>query len=415
MGAVYEAYDTSLDRPVAVKVVHAVHAGDPDVNARFLEEPRSAARVVHDNLAHVYFVGTTDGRPFYAMELVEGRTLERVVADEGPMPIGRAVDVLVQIARGLAAVHAAGLVHRDVKPGNVLVTADGRVKLTDFGLSKSLGGVSGRTEVGSVLGTPDYMSPEQCRGEPIDAGTDIYSLGLTAYVLFSGAKPWSGSTLGALLDQQMNAPLPSIVAKRPELPADVDAVLARLTSKSRAERPSTMAEAVVLLERLRPRTVVDAPIVTRGAAFGIDLIVFTLFAAGSSSALDWVGRRLGIGGLSMVVDGLLSTALLLALQPGMERRFGGSLGKLLFRLEVTRDDGTRPGFPALMRRLFVRVPFFPALLLPDPWLPAWAVAVINFGTIGWALVLFASYFVHRGRTLCDAITRTRVTYARDGR
>ncbi len=411
MGVVYEAYDTSLDRAVAVKVVHAIHATNPDVNARFLEEPRLAARVVHDHLAHVYFVGITDGRPFYAMELVAGRTLERLVIDDGAMPIGRAVDVLVQIAKGLAAVHAAGLVHRDVKPGNVLVSVEGRVKLTDFGLSKPLGGVSGRTEMGSVIGTPEYMSPEQCRGETVDARTDIYALGLTAYVMLTGAKPWSGSTLGALLDQQMNAPLPSVVARRPDLPPDVDTVLGRLTSKNRAERPATMADVAVLLERLRPRTIVSAPIVARGAAFAIDLSVLGLLVAGSTKAIDWTTHRLGIGGVGLILEGLVATALLLMLLPGMERRFGGSVGKLLLRLEVTRDDGTRPDVRTLAYRLVLRAPYFPSMLVPDAWLPSWADFAVTALFFGWTLALFVSYFVNRGRTFCDVLSRTHVTYA----
>ncbi len=218
MGKVYAAHDTALDRPVAIKVVHADLAGDADIAARFLEEPRAAARVVHDNLTHVYFVGTTDGRPFYAMELVPGATLEQLVARDGPLPLGRAVDALVQAARGLGAIHAAGLVHRDVKPANLLVTPDGRVKVTDFGLSKTLGVARSATELGSLVGTPDYMSPEQCRGETVDARTDVYALGLTAYTLLAGGKPWAGTALGAVLDQQMHAPLPAVRANAPSSP-----------------------------------------------------------------------------------------------------------------------------------------------------------------------------------------------------
>jgi uncharacterized RDD family membrane protein YckC len=411
MGVVYEAWDTSLDRAVAVKVVHAIHAADPDIHARFREEPRSAARVVHENLTHVYFVGTTDGRPFYAMELVEGRTLERLVATEGPQPIERAVDILVQIAAGLGAVHAAGLVHRDVKPGNVLVTADGRVKLTDFGLSKSLDAATGGTEAGSIIGTPDFMSPEQCRGEPIDARTDVYALGLVAFVLLTGTKPWKGSSLGALLDQQMNAPLPRVTAIRPELPADVDEVLALLTAKDRARRPATMAQAAVLIERLRPRVVVPAPVVARGTALLIDLTVFGLLSAGGATALRWIGRHVGLPDVWALADGFVALALALVLLPGMERRFGASVGKLLLRLEVVRADGTTPDLWTLVRRLFARLPFFPFLVVPDEWLPSWGLAVVNFGTLAWLLAGAVVHLVTHGKTLSDLLTRTRVTYA----
>jgi len=411
MGAVYEAWDTSLDRAVAVKVVHAVHAADPDVHARFREEPRCAARVVHENLAHVYFVGTTEGRPFYAMELVKGRTLERLVAAEGPQPLERVVDLVTQIAAGLGAVHAAGLVHRDVKPGNVLLTDDGRVKLTDFGLSKSLDAATGATEAGSIIGTPDFMSPEQCRGEPIDARTDVYALGLVAYVLLTGTKPWTGSSLGALLDQQMNAPLPSVVVRRPELSPEVDRVLAILTAKDRDRRPATMAEVAVLVARLRPRVVVPAPLGARGAALLVDLVVFGLLSAGSASLLRWVGVRLGASGPSMLADGVVACALAILLLPGMERRFGGSVGKLLLRLEVVRADGTAPDLWTLLRRLLARLPTFPLLVVPDEWLPAWGLGVVNYGTLGWLVAGAVVHLATHGTTLSDLFTRTRVTYA----
>jgi len=179
------------------------------------------------------------------MELVPGATLEPLVARDGPLPLGRAVDVLVQAARGLGAIHAAGLVHRDVKPANLLVTPDERVKVTDFGLSKTLGVAKSAMELGSLVGTPDVMSPEQCRGQAVDARTDVYALGLTAYTLLAGSKPWAGTALGAVLDPQRNAPLPAVRAKRSELPAAVDEGLARLTAKDPAHRPASRADVIV--------------------------------------------------------------------------------------------------------------------------------------------------------------------------
>ena len=410
MGKVYAAHDTALDRPVAIKVVHAELADDPDVAARFLEEPRAAARVVHDNLTHVYFVGTTDGRPFYAMELVPGTTLEQLVARDGPLPLERAVEALVQAAKGLGAIHAAGLVHRDVKPANLLVTPDGRVKVTDFGLSKALGPAPSGTELGSLVGTPDYMSPEQCRGEAVDARTDVYALGLTAYALLAGGKPWTGAALGAVLDQQMHAPLPSVVAKRPELPPAVDAVLARLTSKDPARRPASMAEVVALLERLRPRTILPAPVVARGAALVLDLVIFALVSLGGVTLLGVATNALGLAGALPALDGLVAAAALVVLFPGMERRFGGSTGKLLLHLEVVTAGGGRPDFTTLVRRLFVRFPFWPTLLVPEPWMPGWADLVVNFGTLAAAVAGFACTFFRDGRTLSDLLTRTRVAY-----
>ncbi|MFO0931404.1 MAG: protein kinase [Planctomycetota bacterium] len=410
MGKVYAAHDTALDRPVAIKVVHTELADDPDVAARFLEEPRAAARVVHDNLTHVYFVGTTDGRPFYAMELVPGATLEQLVARDGPLPLDRAVDALVQAAKGLGAIHAAGLVHRDVKPANLLVTPDGRVKVTDFGLSKALGPASTGTELGSLVGTPDYMSPEQCRGEPVDARTDVYALGLTAYAVLAGGKPWTGAALGAVLDQQMHAPLPSVVAKRPELPPAVDVVLARLTAKDPTRRPADMAEVVALLERLRPRTILPAPVVARGAALVLDLLLLALAATGSAAVLGIAARALGVPGATTLLDGLVAAAAVVVLFPAMERRFGGSAGKLLLHLEVVTDRGGRPDFATLVLRLFARFPFWPVMLVPDAWMPGWADLVVNVGTLAAALAGFVRTFFRDGRTLSDVWTRTRVAY-----
>jgi uncharacterized RDD family membrane protein YckC len=410
MGAVYEAHDTSLDRSVAIKVVHSDLASDPEVAARFLDEPRAAARVVHDNLTHVYFVGTTGGRPFYAMELVPGETLEAKVERDGPLALDRAVDVLVQTARGLAAAHEVGLVHRDVKPGNLIVTPAGRVKVTDFGLSKSIHAESGSTQVGALVGTPDYMSPEQCRGRPVDARSDVYSLGLTGYFLLTGRPPWSAASLGDLLDQQMNARLPSVRERRPELPAAADDVLARLTAKDPAARPAGMAEVVRLLESLRPRRVVPAPFVARGTALVLDLVLFAVAVTGAAAVLGVVEAWFGARWIAEYVDGLVAVGILLLLWLGMERRYGASVGKLLLHLEVVRDDGTRPDFATLAKRLWIRVPLLPAAVVPDVWLSPLAETVVNWGLLGGFAAGFVCYVVTRGRSLSDVLTRTRVAY-----
>lgn len=410
MGKVYEAWDTALVRPVAVKVVHADLASDPDVASRFLEEPRAAARVVHDNLTHVYFVGTHDGRPFYAMELVEGETLEQRVGRDGPLALAAAVDLLLQAARGLHAIHRAGLVHRDVKPGNLLVTPDGRVKVTDFGLSKTLGSAGRDTAVGSLVGTPDFMSPEQCRGQAVDARTDVYALGLTTYAVLTGRRPWTGTALGAVLDQAMNAALPSVRDVRPDLPDAVDAVLARLAAKDPARRPASMAEASALLAGLAPRPVVAAPLVARATALVVDLFVYGTVAAGAAVALAGVGARLQADAAVPWLVALVALATLFVGFPLMERRFGGSVGKLLLRLEVVREDGLRPGLATLVRRFLARFPFLPIAMLPDPLLPSWLDRAAWWGTLATVLAGALAPLGFAGRTLSDRWTRTRVAY-----
>src|SRR6185369_15488902 len=161
-------------------------------------------------------------------------------AKNGPMSLERFVDVIVQSARGLAAAHGAGVVHRDVKPSNLMLLPDGTVKVTDFGLAKSLDADVGASSGGMLLGTPTYMSPEQCRGRGVDARTDVYCLGLTAYFLVAGKPPFASESLGQMLQDQMNLPLPSIRDVRQELPPALDRALARMCEKDPAKRPATM-------------------------------------------------------------------------------------------------------------------------------------------------------------------------------
>ena len=270
MGTVYEAHDSSLDRPVAIKVLRAEVADNPETVTRFVFEARAAARVNHRNLAHIYFVGEQDGHRFFAMEYVPGRTLEEHIAKKGSLDIEEAVDILVQTATGLSAAHQAGVVHRDVKPQNIKIRPDGGVKLLDFGLSKSFSGDVAVTGAGRIMGTPRYMSPEQCRGEQIDWRTDVYALGLLGFYLLTGRDPYDDDSLGMVLDQQMNKPLPSILTERPDLSSKVQRVLERLCAKRPDQRPRSMEEAVDLLESIRPTDLYLAPIGTRAIALLVD-------------------------------------------------------------------------------------------------------------------------------------------------
>ena len=228
-----------------MKVVNPDLASDPAMVDRFGKEARAAARANHDNLTHIYFVGQTGGRPFFAMEYVPGENLEDRVARTGPLPLAEAVDVLVQAARGLAAAHAVGVVHRDVKPSNVILLPDGRVKVTDFGLAKSGGGDPTASAVGQLTGTPGYMSPEQCRADAVDARSDVYSLGLTAWFLLGGRPAYAAQSVVAVLGDQMHTPLPPLSALRPELPPPwtwSSGASARRTPR-RAPRPWTRSPA----------------------------------------------------------------------------------------------------------------------------------------------------------------------------
>ena len=176
MSTVYLALDEVLDRPVAVKLLHREISEEADQLERFRREARAAARLSHPNLVGVIDAGEDDGRPYIVFEYIEGRTLKRRIQEEGSLPVDEAVAYAIEIGRGLTAAHARKLVHRDVKPQNVLIDPDGRAKVTDFGIARSLE-QKGMTATGRVLGTTDYVSPEQAMGEDVDERSDVYSLG----------------------------------------------------------------------------------------------------------------------------------------------------------------------------------------------------------------------------------------------
>ena len=220
MGEVYKARDTRLKRDVAIKVLPVGASADPDRLARFALEARAAAALSHPNICAVFDIGMHEGVPFLVSELLEGETLRRVCGNR-PLTVRRALDYSVPIARGLAAAHAKGIVHRDLKPENVFVTADGRVKILDFGLAKlmtafvdetQLGTVPPSTDVGVVLGTAGYMSPEQVRALPTDSRSDIFSFGTVLFEMVAGRTPFRGDTradtAAAILSEEPPALLP---------------------------------------------------------------------------------------------------------------------------------------------------------------------------------------------------------------
>jgi serine/threonine protein kinase len=234
MATVELAEDTQLGRKVAVKRLFASLADDEVFHERFFREARMAAALSHPNLVAVYDVGDDDGLPYIVMEYVEGESLAELMSREGPMPPDRAVDVLLQVCAGLEHAHAAGLVHRDIKPQNVLVRRDGVVKIADFGIARTMQATQ-LTQVGTVLGTAAYLAPEQASGEPVTAAADIYSLGAVAYELLSSRVPYEFQTLTELVVKQQKPPPPLGLA--PEL----DAVVHRCLAYKPEDRPQSAA------------------------------------------------------------------------------------------------------------------------------------------------------------------------------
>jgi eukaryotic-like serine/threonine-protein kinase len=238
MGEVWRAADTVLQRPVAVKLLRPEYSGDPDTLARFRAEARHAAAVSHPGIAHVYDYGEggPDGSPFLVMELVDGPSLTELLA-RGPLDAVQTLDVVAQAAAALAAAHAAGLVHRDVKPGNLLVTPGGTVKITDFGIAYAAGSAP-LTRTGALVGTPAYLAPERVAGAPATPASDLYSLGIVAYECLAGTPPFTGTPMQIALAHQRK-PVPPL---RGGVPGPVATFVAELTAREPAGRPRSAAD-----------------------------------------------------------------------------------------------------------------------------------------------------------------------------
>jgi serine/threonine-protein kinase len=240
MSSVYRAHDRLLDRKVALKVLHEQYTTDADYVERFRREARSVAALSHPNIVTVIDRGEHDGRQFIVFEYVEGENLKRLIQRRGPAPVTTALELATQVARGLSFAHQQGYVHRDVKPQNVLLNGDGRAKVTDFGIARSLDVQHGMTQTGTVLGTSDYIAPEQAQGQRVDEHTDVYSLGVVLYELLTNEVPFPGENFVAVAMRHINEAPPSIRDKRPDVSPRLEAAVQRAMAKQPEERFETM-------------------------------------------------------------------------------------------------------------------------------------------------------------------------------
>ncbi len=237
MATVFKAYQASLDRYVAIKVLPVRYARDPDFVKRFVQEARVVAKLVHPNILQIHDFGEQDSITYIVMEYVEGGTLKDRL--KRPLPIAEAIDYIIQAAEGLNCAHSHGIIHRDVKPANMLLRKDGYLLLSDFGIAKIMEGTTNLTRAGVGIGTPQYMSPEQGTGMAVDRRSDIYSLGIVLFHCLAGRVPFTADNPLTITVKHLNEPLPVDMLRAAGVPAPIEQVIVKMTAKQPQERYQT--------------------------------------------------------------------------------------------------------------------------------------------------------------------------------
>jgi hypothetical protein len=375
MGAVYEAEQLETGRRVALKVLgHKLDSSE--ARARFMREGRLAASINHPNSVYVFGTEEIDGTPAIAMELIAGGTLQERVQRGGPLPIGQAVDAILQVIAGLEAAQAIGILHRDIKPANCFEDADGTVKIGDFGLSISTAarGDTNLTLQGQFLGTPAFCSPEQLRGEELNVRSDVYSVGVTLFYLLTGRTPFEGKEFVQLLSNVLEKPAPSPKKFQASVPVALATLVLRCLEKTPGDRFKNYNELRQALAPFSSDAPVPAPLALRFAAGAFDLLLLSACGAilGTSTGMfdfqDFTStaRQLSPALLTQMV---LWSVVALAYFAVLEGWRGASLGKTLCRLRLAGPDRNPPGVARALARAMI------FLLLPP--LPYWIAFGIN--------------------------------------
>ena len=281
MATIYRARDSQLERDVAVKVLRTEYGRDPDFSSRFRQEAQAAAALNHPNVVAVYDYGQDEAGPYIVMELVDGEDLASVIRRTGALPPRQAARISAEIARALAAAHARGFVHRDVKPGNVLVARDGRVKVADFGIARAVAEAQ-MTLPGTTLGSVHYFSPEQARGEQATTSSDIYALGIVLFELLTGRRPWEGDSAASIAMARLSGPVPSPAGVRSGVPPALDAIVQRALARDPSGRFPTAAAMADALDAFLADRPQDA---ARAAAAPSAAIVAAAGGAAAAGAL----------------------------------------------------------------------------------------------------------------------------------
>ena len=265
MATIFRALDTELGRDVAVKLLRPEYLRDPDFSSRFRQEAQNAASLNHPNVVSVYDYGEDPSGPYIVMEFVDGEDLATILRRNGALPPAQAARIAAAVARALAAAHARGIVHRDVKPGNVLIGRDGRVKVVDFGIARAVAEAQ-MTLPGTTLGSVHYFSPEQARGETATNESDIYSLGIVLYEMLTGSRPWEGDSAAGVALARLSGPVPDPVLARPSLPPDLAAITRKALASSPIDRFASAASMADALETSRTAAGAAAGAAVRAAA-----------------------------------------------------------------------------------------------------------------------------------------------------
>lgn len=375
MGAVYEAEQIDSGRRVALKVLgHSLES--PEARKRFLREGRLAASLNHPNSVYIYGTEEIDGMPVIAMELVPGGTLEARIKRDGPLPVGEAVDVVLQIIAGLEAAQNVGVLHRDVKPSNCFVDSDGTVKIGDFGLSiaTTVRGDTNLTASGVFLGTPAFSSPEQLRGDELDVRSDIYSVGVTLYYLLTGATPFAGKQMVHLLATVLEQPAPAPVTLRKDVPKGLSRIVQRCLAKRSQARFAGYAELRRALLPYTKTAPTPGTLAVRVAANFIDTFVLVAAAClialvGSTSLWSWYQEVVSLTSampstkVAFMAPRIACMAGMLLYYGILEGLWGITVGKAVCGLRVFGLDRSVPGIPRALLRGF--------LFNATAWLPIW--------------------------------------------